>query len=546
MFKKESILLLIVSFIFSISITSAVNNPVPIGIVWQTFSADLVRKSLTKKYPSTANMYCDDYWASNGWVTAWCGKNYHLTKSDLLTTILNPTNPNLVNCVNKWEIIPKRITFDDFQKPQLQCCSWLEDKFPSNAITRTFDENWSVVSTVQTSFDKMCMNIADQSCESQYEDEYNSVNDCKKTYTLWNVETTSELATIKYSYKDIKNNNLEITFKYKTWNASEITLDDKTWTIVLSKTSTTQKIEAWKTYEYKIYDKKSGKFLWKWNFTANPSSSTCKSEWVEIISWESASCCSLLTKVPVKTAYSSTWALSNSYNFVCIKKADWVCSDKENKYNSASDCNWNWTWTWTTTCSSAPEIFLNSNCTATEVKNSSGCVVNYTVSCDTQTGTWVTADINLDECSTDYFPICWSKSSVKKTYVNFCFALKDTADILYAWECNASLRDTKWCLASSSLWCDWLKRCVLKWTYCQNFIYNPNIDSSIKTSIRWYLDKFYEKLENKLSNSEERLKTIDNISTKIDLVISEHTKYKAILYFIIQEVEAKRIKYLSN
>gem|GEM_PF-4965025 len=60
------------------------------------------------------------------------------------------------------------------------------------------------------------------------------------------------------------------------------------------------------------------------------------------------------------------------------------------------------------------------------------------------------------------------------------------------------------------------------------------------------MDKFYEKLENKLSNSEERLKTIDNISTKIDLVISEHTKYKAILYFIIQEVEAKRIKYLSN
>jgi hypothetical protein len=119
--------------------------------------------------------------------------------------------------------------------------------------------------------------------------------------------------------------------------------------------------------------------------------------------------------------------------------------------------------------------------------------------------------------------------------------LKDNADPVMEWECK--IRDDKWCLRATSKWCDGLKRCIKKSSYCKT--YNPKISSSIKNALEPLISNLSKKIEEKYNDSENRLKAIDFVSIKLDQMILKHYKYKAILYYVIQKIESKRIKYLK-
>ncbi len=422
----------------------------PVWSVWSTFPPNLVKEKLHQKYPETKNIYCHDYRASYSWIVAWCSwKQFRLTWTDLANN-----NNTSSNCKKKWELI----------SDNWKCCSWLTKIIPKTkySIKRV---NWTVIVEVHSNWWWICANVHDNICEINYENEFNSPNDCKyitttsswviiwswtnvwtgtvswswSTWTWsstwswsntwswsstwswtcideWNeiswtwaccnwlikvpskdsfnnswslianpkyvcikkwdnncssfenkfnspddcsnnsgslsfnliwinqwTWTLSDTINIKYNYKDSNNNNLWVIFKYSETQSNWKIINNNSWNIVLSVNSNdySKKVDYWKNYYYNFFSQ-SGSTLLSWTF--NWPSIPCKKEWETIwwwvyAAWQMPHCCNWLQSKPVKEAYNEDWSLKNSYDNICIKVNDWVCSSFENKFNSPNDCN---------------------------------------------------------------------------------------------------------------------------------------------------------------------------------------------------------------
>jgi hypothetical protein len=277
--------------------------------------------------------------------------------------------------------------------------------------------------------------------------------------------------------------------------------------------------------------------------------------------------------------YCWDWELKkNIYDFEYCDWDIWATREKVAEYSDSNTCgwyyktfiyktnnkltgifisNWNCQW-WNQTFRHMPTWWITEECKRRwwtwNYKWIYRKEVNYAWST-----TWVVCEIefsnndnnswniNLDECPSIEAKVCWKKwyyySVTRKTYKNMCYLMKDGATYVSAWECQ--LRDNKWCLVDKYKWCANLKRCLKNTKTCPSSVYTPNIDEATKNVLNPLITDFINKIENKFSNWEDRLKIIDKVGEKIDKMIYRHSKYKDILYYMLQAIEAKRVAYLN-
>ncbi len=286
-----------------------------------------------------------------------------------------------------------------------------------------------------------------------------------------------------------------------------------------------------------------------------------------------------LANTTKKYCWDGQEKLNSQGNFYC----DWnigASSEKKSEYSSSTTCDWyyktyvyktnnkltgifikNWKCKWAArSFTHVPSWWISEECKRwgwtwnykwTYAKDDTYAWATTWVVCEVEIDNSFSGssndNIDLNTCPDVEAKVCWKKwsyySKVRKTYKNMCFLIKDWASYVAPWECK--LRDEKWCLVDTYKWCSTLKRCLKTTKYCPSSNYEPNLDSATKGVLNPLVTDFINKIQIKFSDNEKRLQVIDKLWENIDKIIYMHSKYKDILYYILQKIEAKRVDYLN-
>ncbi len=128
---------------------------------------------------------------------------------------------------------------------------------------------------------------------------------------------------------------------------------------------------------------------------------------------------------------------------------------------------------------------------------------------------------NTTICTMEYNPVCWDINWIKKTYSNKCMLLNANAKYLYYWKCSEETTSSK----------------------TKDYVNKTSLSYSMKNRLNTLVKNFIEKVENKYSTTEERIKILEKVMDKFASLAKEKPKLEDMIDYINNKIKIQLEEY---
>lgn len=175
---------------------------------------------------------------------------------------------------------------------------------------------------------------------------------------------------------------------------------------------------------------------------------------------------------------------------------------------------------------------------------------------------------DIQWCTEEYAPVCWKRQYCKntckewqictkeclisykyKTFGNKC-ELENNNDWYiygYKWTCKSVIEECPiYDIAPAPEWCYYKFIIDFNWCKVPKLVCEPKIDDKTKMKLDKAIGNLLRKIENKYSDSEDRVRYIKRIIVKLEAVKKKKEKFEDIINYIIEELEEAIDKYINE